>query len=302
MTAPSRVVALFGPTGVGKTAVAIELAELLRAGGEDPVAVSCDAIQIYRGLEVLSGAARGEETERLEHRLLGVADVTEEFSAGRYAALARNEIDDLLESGRTPIVVGGTGLYMRAALAELDLQPPVPDEVRALVEAQIDELGPAAMHAELDPDVGERIHPNDRKRVARALELQRVGLDPPERAGELWTARLRHPTALVGIVVDRSTLADRIDERVDAMVAAGAGEEAKAARDAGASRTAASALGFGAMLRGDVDRMKAEHRRYARRQMTWLRKMQGVEIVDRTALGDREAAEAVLSSMSRSIR
>ena len=293
------VIAIFGPTGVGKTAVSVELASLLRARGERPVAVSCDAIQVYRGLEILSGAADERERERLEHRLVGIVGIDEEFSAGRFAELARREIDALIADGRTPIVVGGTGLYMRAALADLDLRPPVPPEVRALVEAQIDELGPAALHSELDPDIGERIHPNDRKRVARALELQRVGLDPPERGRELWTARLRHPTALLGIVVDRDALADRIDRRVEAMVAAGAAEEARAAIRAGASRTASSALGFDALVRGDVEAVKADHRRYARRQMTWLRRMSGVEVVDRTDLDDRAAAELALSLIDR---
>lgn len=289
------VIAVFGPTAVGKTAVVLELAELLRERGEDPVAISCDAIQVYRGLEVLSGAPEAAELERLEHRLVAVVGIEEEFSAGRFAELARAEIDELLAAGRRPLVVGGTGLYMRAALAELDLRPPVPEEVRKRVEAEIDELGPAALHAELDPDVGERVHPNDRKRVARALELQRVGLDPPERGGELWTARLRHPTALIGLVLDREELAELIDARVDAMVAAGAAEEARAAYRAGASRTAASALGFDELIAGDVDAVKSAHRRYARRQVTWLRRMEDVEVVDRTGLSDREAAEAMLA-------
>jgi tRNA dimethylallyltransferase len=293
------VIAIFGPTGVGKTAVAIELADLLRERGEAPVAASCDAIQVYRGLEVVSGAADAGERERLEHRLIGVAGVGEEFSAGRFAELARGEIDGLLAAGRTPIVVGGTGLYMRAALADLDLRPPVPDDVRRLVEAQIADVGPAAMHAELDPDVGERIHPNDRKRVARALELQRVGLDPPERGHELWTASLRHPATLIGIVVGRDELAARIDRRVDAMVAAGAAAEARAADAAGASRTARSALGFEALIAGDAGAVKASHRRYARRQMTWLRKMEGVETIDRTGLGDAAVARAALAIVDR---
>lgn len=293
------VVAIFGPTGVGKTAVAIELARLLRERGSDPVAVSCDAIQVYRGLEILSGAPSAEEQGSLEHRLVGIAGTDEEFSAGRFAGLARHEIDSLLAAGRTPIVVGGTGLYMRAALADLDLRPPVPEGVRRLVEAQVVELGPVAMHAELDPDVGERIHPNDRKRVARALELQRVGLDPPERHRELWTASLRHPTALIGIVVDRDELADRIDRRVDGMIAAGAAEEVRAAMESGASRTASSALGFDELIAGDAGAVKASHRRYARRQMTWLRKMEGVEAIDRTGRSDTEVAALALSIVDR---
>ena len=133
-----RVLAIFGPTAVGKTGVAIETAKLLRDRGEDPVAISCDAIQVYRELEIVSGAASGAERARLEHRLLGIAGLDEEFSAGRFARLAHAEIDALLGEGRRPIVVGGTGLYMRAALADLDLRPPVPAEVRAAVEAELD--------------------------------------------------------------------------------------------------------------------------------------------------------------------
>lgn len=292
-----RVIAVFGPTGVGKTAVTIALADLLRARGEDPVAVSCDAIQVYRGMELLSGAPSAEERASLEHRLVGIAEPTEEFSVGRFAELARAEIDELVAAKRAPIVVGGTGLYMRAALADLDLRPPVPPEVRELVERQVAELGPAAMHAELDPDVAERVHPNDRKRVARALELQRVGIDPPERSGELWTARLRHPTALIGLVIGREELAERIDRRVDAMIAAGAAEEARAVDRVGPSRTARAALGFDDLMAGDAGAVKAAHRRYGRRQMTWLRKMEGLEVIERDGLSDREAAELLLAAV-----
>ena len=289
-----QVVAIFGPTAVGKTGIAIELAELLRAQGEDPVAVSCDSIQIYAGLETLSGAASPAEQAQLEHRLVGIAGIDEEFSAGRFAELAHAEIDGLLAAGRRPIVVGGTGLYMRAALADLELKPPVPAAIRSGVEAEIAAAGPAAVHAELEADVAAQIHPNDRKRVARALELQRAGLDPPDRESGLWTAQLRHPTALIGIVCDREELAARIDRRVDAMIAAGAGAEARAAA-AGASRTARSALGFDELIAGDADAVKAAHRRYARRQMTWLRRMEGVTVIDRSGLDDREAARLVLA-------
>jgi tRNA dimethylallyltransferase len=295
------VVAIFGPTAVGKTAVAIELADRLRERGEHPIAVSCDAIQVYRGLEVLSGAPDAAERERLEHELVGVVDVTEEFSAGRFAQRARKLIDASTAAGRTPIVVGGTGLYMRAALADLDLRPPVPTAVRGEVEALVATHGPAVAHSELEPDVACRIHPNDRKRVARALELQRVGIDPPERGTRLWTAHLRHPTMLAGIVADRAELAERIDRRVDAMVAAGAAEEARAAIAAGASRTALAALGFEELLAGDVAAAKAAHLRYARRQTTWLRKMAGVETIDRSGRDDREVAAAILALLGRDL-
>lgn len=174
-----EVLAIFGPTAVGKTGVAIATAERLRERGEDPVAVNCDSIQVYRGLEVLSGAATAEERGRLEHRLLSFVDPAEEFSAGRYAEAAHREIDSLLGEGRRPIVVGGTGFYLRAALSDLDLQPRVSPEIREAVEREVAERGPAALHAELDPELGETVDPNDRKRVARLTELLRAGIDPP---------------------------------------------------------------------------------------------------------------------------
>src|SRR5215213_2704550 len=191
------VLALFGPTAVGKTGVAIAVAERLRDRGERPVAVNCDSIQVYRGLETLSGAATREEQEHLEHRLLSFVEPGEEFSAGRYAEAAHREIDSLLAENRRPIVVGGTGLYLRAALADLDLRPPVPAEVRESVEREISDRGPAALHAELEPAVAESVDPNDRKRVARLTELARAGIEAAPGGEGVWTADLRHPTLLV---------------------------------------------------------------------------------------------------------
>lgn len=287
------LVALFGPTGVGKTAVAIELAKLIRARGADPIAVSCDSIQIYRGLETISGAADAAEQAALEHRLIGIADPSEEFSAGRFAELARAEIDGALEAGRPVIVVGGTGLYMRAALAELELRPPVDPGARERVEAEIAERGPASLHAELPDDVAARVHPNDRKRIARALELIRSGIEPPERSHGLWTAELRRPALLVGLVCDRELLDARIAERVEAMWEAGAAEEARAALAGPISRTAAAAIGLDAFAAGDREAVVREHRRLARRQMTWMRKMPGIELVDAGAGGPAAAAQRI---------
>jgi tRNA dimethylallyltransferase len=300
-----RILALFGPTAVGKTGVAIEVADLLRGRGEDPVAVNCDSIQVYSGLEVLSGAASPEEDERLEHRLLAFVDPAEEFSAGRYAEAAHAEIDSLLAANRRPIVVGGTGLYLRAALADLDLRPPVPGEIRDEVETEIAERGPAALHAELDPDLAQTVEPNDRKRIARLTELARAGIEPAAGSEGLWTARLRHPTLLVGLTLDREELARRIDARVDAMIRAGAAEEVRAAAEAGPSRTARAALGFEPLL-ADIDAspsqetieaIKAAHRSYARRQQTWMRRMERVTLIDRTGRSDEEVADEIVQQL-----
>ncbi len=123
-----RVIAIFGPTGIGKTGVAVELAEILRGRGEDPVAVSCDALQVYEGLATLTGVASREEQAKLEHRLVGFVPVSVAFNVGKYMPLAHAEIDAALAGGRRPIVVGGTGLYLRAALADLSLEKTEPED------------------------------------------------------------------------------------------------------------------------------------------------------------------------------
>jgi tRNA dimethylallyltransferase len=300
------LISIFGPTGVGKTGVAIELSSLLRARGEDPVAVNCDSIQVYRGLEVLSGAAdalrQATEPQGLEHRLLSFVPVDEEFSAGRYSELAHAEIDSLGTQGRRPILVGGTGLYLRAALAQLDFRPPVPETLRLAVETELLQRGSAALHDDLPPEISKGIHPNDRKRVARAAELHRSGESPaPFHAagGRLWTASLRRPAVLVGLSEDPEGLADRIRIRVTRMAEDGAGAEAGKALRAGASRTARAAIGFREFLDGDLEGAVIRHRQFARRQMTWMRRMEGVDVLPRAGRTDFEMAEAVLALADR---
>ena len=291
------VVALFGPTGVGKTAVAVALANLLRERGEDPIAISADALQVYRGLETLTGAA---DTRELEHRLQSVVPVTETFSAGEFAQRAHAEIDATLDAGRRPIVVGGTGLYLRAALTELQLKPPPPPGLRERIEQQVAERGLPAMHAELAtlaPERAAAIEPSDRSRVVRALELHEMGaLD--DYGAQLWTAETRVPTKLFGLVRDREDLYARIDARVDAMVAGGAADEVKQADAAGASRTARAALGFNELLVGDVEAMKRRTRQYARRQLTWMRKLAGVELIDLTERDTDAAPDQIAARLA----
>src|SRR5215211_5291803 len=201
MKRPSTIIAIFGPTGIGKTAVAIALAERLRAEGEDPAAISADALQLYEGLEILTSAPSPEERSRLEHRLVGTLPLTATSSAGDFARRAHAEIDALLEQGRRPIVVGGTGLYLRAALAELDMRPPVDPALRERRRAQLEAEGAPALHAELAaraPATAAAIRPHDAQRVTRALELLDAGHEPTPGtdASQLWTAGLRRPTLL----------------------------------------------------------------------------------------------------------
>jgi tRNA dimethylallyltransferase len=229
--------------------------------------------------------------------------VDETFSAGAYARRAHAEIDGLVAAGRRPIVVGGTGLYLRAALAELDLRPPVDPALRAHWNARLGAEGAAALHAELarrDPAAAAGVRPSDGQRVARALELLDAGHAPPPGAGapsQLWTADTRHPTLLAGLVMDRDALYARIDARVEAMVAAGAAEEVRAADAAGASVTARRALGFDELLRGDVAAMQQRTRRYAKRQLTWMRRLPGVRLLDLTGRAPEAVAEELRAAL-----
>jgi tRNA dimethylallyltransferase len=293
------VIALFGPTGVGKTDVAISLARLLREQGEDPVAVSADALQVYTGLETLTGAATAGQRAQLDHRLISFLPVDATFSAGQYAELAHAEIDGLLRTGSRPIVVGGTGLYLRAALTELSLRPAPPQGVRERWLAELERRGPEALHAVLAqraPWAAEPIEPTDRQRIVRALELLDAGeLEPPTGESELWTADTRRPTLLIGLVMDRERLYEQIDARVETMLGAGAQEEVRRAQAAGASATARKALGFDELLTGDIEGMKRRTRNYARRQLTWMRKLAGVTVIDRTNRSAGDVAGEVLS-------
>jgi tRNA dimethylallyltransferase len=295
-----EVIALFGPTGVGKTAIALALAELLRARGEDPVAVSADALQVYAGLEVLTGVASTAQRTALEHRLVSFLPLDATFSAGQYAELAHAEIDGLLAAGRRPLVVGGTGLYLRAALTDLDLRPPPAEGARERWTAELERCGAPVLHSRLARRAAwaaEAIEPNDGRRVVRALELLDAGeLEPPEGPSQLWSSALRHRTLLAGLTMERQALYARIDARVQEMLLAGACEEVRRAHAAGASATARQALGFDELLAGDVETMKRRTRNYARRQLTWMRKLADVHVIDATDRDPVSVAEQIVET------
>jgi tRNA dimethylallyltransferase len=259
--------------------------------------VSADALQVYAGLEILTGVPDRAQRARLEHRLISFLPVDARFSVAEYAELAHAEIDGLLGEGATPIVVGGTGLYLRAALAQLALRPPPPQGLRERWEAELLERGPEALHAQLAdhaPWAAAKIDPHDRHRIIRALELLEQGLlERHVGPSRLWTNDTRHPTRLVGLVRDRDELYARIERRVDAMLAAGAIAEVERAHAAGASKTARVALGFDELLTGDVEAMKRRTRNYARRQLTWMRKLPDVELVDIADRSPQEVAAAI---------
>lgn len=291
MIAPPDVAAIFGPTGVGKTAIAIELADHLRARGEDPVAVSVDSMQVYRELPIITGAPTPNEQARLEHRLIGNRSVADPYDVASHAAAAHQEIDQLRAVGRRPIVVGGTGLYLRAALTELDLVPPPASEVRESLMAELAQGGVDALYSRLcdtDPDVAATIEPGDARRIVRAFEAIEQGRSAAERKqNRLWSDDVRVPTRLFALVMNRTELYARIEARVDQMVALGAQSEVRAAA-LNAGRTARQALGFSELLDADVEALKTNTRRYAKRQLTWLHKLAGTKIIDTSG---RDAAD-----------
>ena len=268
------VLAIFGPTASGKSAVADALAERIPAE-----LVSADAMQAYRGLPLL--------TNQSEHpaRLVGIWPLAHEASVGEYARLAHAAIDEILAAGRTPVVAGGTGLYLRAALADLELPAPSADRVRW--EAFYDERGGDAAHArlaELDPAAAALVHPNDRRRVVRALELAEAGASlVPDRA-RLWTDETRHPTLIFGLEVPREELWRRIEQRTHAMFERGVEAEVRAALAGAISSTARTIHGLrdiAELPRHEaVEALVLRTRRYAAYQRKWMRRIPGLISVD----------------------
>lgn len=300
MAAP-EVVAIFGPTGIGKTAVAIALAEQLRQRGEDPVAVSVDSMQVYRELPIITGAPDFEEQVRLEHRLVGHISVADNYDVATHAKLAHAEIDQLREEGRRPIVLGGTGLYLRAALTELDLMPRPREGVRERLAVELDQDGLEALYARLlreAPDLAAEVDPANARRVIRALETVEQGADPSEREeNRLWTDETRVPTRLFALVMDRQELYGQIESRIDEMIAVGAEAEVRGAEPL-AGRTSRQALGFDELLAGDVEQLKTNTRRYAKRQLTWLAKLAGATQLDVTGRSPGQVAQEIAEGLT----
>ncbi len=279
------VVAIFGPTASGKSEVAHELAGRLRTE-----VVSADALQVYDGLPILTNQSS-------EHpaRLTAICTVAEEMSVGAYATLAHDEIDELITANGSAVVAGGTGLYLRAALAELAIPHAVSPELRARCEELYD-VDPAAAHerlGRLDPAAAAAVHVNDRRRVVRALELAESGRSLVPATAELWSGTMRHPTLVVGLDVPSSDLDERIRRRTQHMVARGAAAEARAALASPISRTAGKALGLVELATLPLDeaaeRLELRTRRYAAYQRKWMRRIPGIELVS----ADRPVPEVV---------
>jgi tRNA dimethylallyltransferase len=300
-----RVVAVVGPTGAGKSAAAEELA--LRLGGE---IVSADSMQVYRGMDI-GTAKQPIGTRRVPNHCVDLLDPGEPYSAALYQRDARAAIDDIATRGKVPILVGGTGLYVRAALDELEF--PSGDSgsaTRSALQTELAARGPEALYellVERDPAAAALIHRNNTRRIVRALEtLEEDGTSYAQTRERFTERRAHYPSSFIGLDVDRDVLYARIDRRVDAMLAAELLAEVSRLLDSGYRKalTAAQAIGYKELVpvldgSGDlvsaVAAIKQASRRYAKRQLTWFRADPRVRWLDVTHLSPAGAAQAMIS-------
>lgn len=304
-------IGIVGPTAVGKTAAAVSLAEIL--GGE---LVSADAVAVYRKLDIGSAKPTAEERARVPFHLIDVADPEEDFTMTDFARLAERSFAEIRGRGKLPILVGGTGLYVRSVTATLSIPnvPPQP-ELRARLWAEVDALGSEVLHARLaqiDPASAEKILPGDAKRILRALEVFEVTKLP---ASSFHTPEGVHGVPkpgvrLFGLARERESLYRRIDVRVDEMLASGFLDEVRGLLDEGVSPEAKSLKSLGykhlvQFLHGDVgwdetvELLKRDTRRFAKRQLTWFRADPAVRWM---RSGEDETAEAVARRIVTEVR
>ena len=279
-----KLVCVVGPTGCGKTRLGVELAKRL-----DGEVVSCDSMQIYRGMTIGTAAPTENEMDGVLHHMVGVVGPEENYSVARYAEDAARCVDDIISRGRQPVVVGGTGLYLNALLAGHGFAGGDKDgKCRAELEERWEKQGGEAMYAELlriDPETAGVLHRNDKKRILRALEIWReTGKTMAQHNAETKQIPPRYDSVRIGLAYeDREEMKRAIDARVDRMVEAGLFEEVQSLLAAGVPRsaTAMQAIGYKEALSffdGRATReeaaaeIKLRSRQYAKRQLTWLRR------------------------------
>ena len=289
------VIGIFGPTASGKSDVAAAVTELIPAE-----VVSADAMQVYDGLPILTNRSPHPE------RLVGIWPLSHLASVGEYAPLAHAAVDELLASGRTPLVVGGTGLYFRAALAELELPPAPAARARERWAQLYDRAGAEAAHArleEVDPTAAARVHKNDRRRVVRALELAEAGSSLAPARESLFGGAWRHPTLVVGLDVPKEELDRRIAERTRRMFDVGVEEEVRGALAGEPSTTAQKVIGLDEVAtlprEEAIEALTMRTRRYAAYQRKWLRRLEGLVIVAADRPPEETAAEIVALARTR---
>lgn len=279
---PPKILVIVGPTASGKTRMAVELAQ--RHNGE---VISADSMQIYRTMDIGTAKPTKEEMGGIPHHMIDVADPEEDFSVARYVEMAAQCVDDVLARGKLPIVAGGTGLYIDSLLSGRTFAPFSPDSaLRGELERELAEKGGQAMLealAQVDPEAAQRLHPNDHKRIIRALEVYRsTGKTITQHNRETQAIPPRYNALTIGLAFqDRQAMWRRIDQRIDEMVAAGLEDEVRRLLTSGISPkcTAMQAIGykeFTQALSGEMtwqeaaDVVKLRSRQYAKRQLTWF--------------------------------
>ncbi len=286
-----NVLVILGPTASGKTRLAIELAK--RLNGE---VISADSMQVYKYMDI--GTAKPDEKERegIKHYLIDEVDPSEEFSVARYQKLAYQYIDEVLSKGKLPIVAGGTGLYINSLIYNINFTETVSDwEFRERLKAEAEEKGNAFLHERLkkiDPKAAAKIHVNDLKRIIRALEVYEYTRKPISHHQEV--SRKNPPKyrfIILGLTMDRERLYDRINKRVDLMIQKGLVQEVKSLVERGFDTKYTSMQGLGykeiiSYLKGEMSLddaiyiLKRDTRRYAKRQITWFKRIEGVYWLD----------------------
>lgn len=304
-------IAVVGPTATGKTDAALALAE--RIGGE---IINADSMQVYTGMDIGTAKPSAAERERVPFHLLDLSTPDAQVTVAEWKRRAEAAISDIISRGKRPILCGGTGMYLRALLENWSLaETPADAGVRAELQRELETVGAAALHEQLrdiDPDSAARLHPNDGMRITRALEVFRVsGRTISALQAEDKAAHTRRPAPVFGLDLPRAALNERIERRVDGMMAAGLIAEVKSLLELGYNQTHGPmrSLGYKEIIEwlgGALDRdaavalIKQNTRRYAKRQQTWFRAEVGLKWLDVSAFTSAQVAEELLISLSGS--
>ncbi|MBE7031749.1 MAG: tRNA (adenosine(37)-N6)-dimethylallyltransferase MiaA [Ruminococcaceae bacterium] len=278
----NKIIAVAGPTASGKTALAVEIAKAVN--GE---IVSCDSMQIYKGLSIGTAKPDEDEMQGIPHHMLDFVEPERRYSVADFVCDARRCIDDILSRGKVPVIAGGTGLYMDSVLnnisfADFDSDPNFREEMQALADSKGNDAVYALLQ-ETDPEAAEKIHPNNVRRVIRALEVCKVTGKTFTQVNLESVRDAVYDALIIGIDMDRERLYERINLRVDIMLEKGLLEEVKGLweKGVGADTTAMQAIGYKELVEyfegrcslGEaVEKIKMESRRYAKRQLTWFRR------------------------------
>ena len=307
----NKIVAICGPTAVGKTAYSIEIAK--RFDGE---IVSCDSMQLYKYMDIGSAKPSLDELNQVKHHLIGIVDPSEMFSVAKYKELANDAIDDIISRGKLPIIAGGTGLYLDALLFDLDFAAePSDDNLRDELYKIAEEKGNLELHAilnECDPDSAKRIHPNNVRRVVRAIESAKSGNKLKDFAKDL-SLNDKYEFILIGLRRDREEIYDRINRRVDVLVKEGLFEEVKMLREMGLSESDISMKGIGYKevlayfdgkydLETTIDTIKKNTRHFAKRQITWLKRYDDMKWFDLSeSKDDKDSIREIITWLEKNL-